>query len=448
MQAEIALLLASDDEPDDDWLALAPRPGGLTVVGDPKQSIYRFRRADIAVYDAVRSGPLAGGEAQLVQNFRSAAGVIDWVNEVFDRVLVEEAGVQPANTALARRRRRARGRVPLGLRRARRAARRSAERASARRRRASWRGDAAARSSTTAGPCATRRPARSAPPPGATSRSSSRAARGSRSTSRRFRRAGVPVRAESGRAFFQRQEVRDLANLLRAIDDPPDRLALVGALRSSAFGCSDEDMFLHVAAGNRLDLPRAAERRRPEQRARGARRAARPARLPLARLARAARARGARAHAARRDRAARLRRRAVGRQPVKLADQARAFSSAGGGGLRGLRALARPSSGPVGHHGGDRRRGDRRRRAPDDHARVEGPRVSDRRAREPLLARRATTSSPCPTGARTAFTCASRPARRSSRRRASTTPGARRARSATPSRSACSTSPSRARATI
>ena len=43
-----------------DVLALTPRPGGLTVVGDPKQSIYRFRGADISVYDAVRNGPLAG----------------------------------------------------------------------------------------------------------------------------------------------------------------------------------------------------------------------------------------------------------------------------------------------------------------------------------------------------------------------------------------------------
>jgi ATP-dependent helicase/nuclease subunit A len=57
-------------------------------VGDPKQSIYRFRRADISVYDAVRNGPLAGAAPQLVQNFRSTSGVIAWVNDVFDRVLV------------------------------------------------------------------------------------------------------------------------------------------------------------------------------------------------------------------------------------------------------------------------------------------------------------------------------------------------------------------------
>src|SRR5262249_27387769 len=100
IQAEIALLVASDDEPGEDWLALRPRPGSLTVVGDPKQSIYRFRRADIAVYDAIRRGPLAGGEVRLAQNFRSLAGILDWANGAFDRILVEQEGVQPANTPL------------------------------------------------------------------------------------------------------------------------------------------------------------------------------------------------------------------------------------------------------------------------------------------------------------------------------------------------------------
>ncbi len=41
--------------------ARRPLPGKLFVVGDPKQSIYRFRRADIAIYDEVKRGALAGG---------------------------------------------------------------------------------------------------------------------------------------------------------------------------------------------------------------------------------------------------------------------------------------------------------------------------------------------------------------------------------------------------
>jgi ATP-dependent helicase/nuclease subunit A len=37
------------------WYEVELRDGSLTLVGDPKQSIYRFRRADVGVYDRVRS---------------------------------------------------------------------------------------------------------------------------------------------------------------------------------------------------------------------------------------------------------------------------------------------------------------------------------------------------------------------------------------------------------
>jgi ATP-dependent exoDNAse (exonuclease V) beta subunit len=60
-----------------------------------------------------------------------------------------------------------------------------------------------------------------------------------------FARAGMPYRHEGGRTFFARQEVRELVAVLRAIDDPADGVATVAALRSSAFGCSDEDLLLY-----------------------------------------------------------------------------------------------------------------------------------------------------------------------------------------------------------
>ena len=63
--------------------------------------------------------------------------------------------------------------------------------------------------------------------------------------------AGIPYRHEGARDFFQRDEVRDLIWVLAAIDDPTDRLALVGALRSSAFAISDEELVIHVADGRR-----------------------------------------------------------------------------------------------------------------------------------------------------------------------------------------------------
>ncbi len=55
-----AALIATDPD-ETDWRACRPRPGSLFVVGDPKQSIYRFRRADIVTYNEVKKIIRAGG---------------------------------------------------------------------------------------------------------------------------------------------------------------------------------------------------------------------------------------------------------------------------------------------------------------------------------------------------------------------------------------------------
>lgn len=79
-----------------------PEPGRLFTVGDPKQSIYRFRRADIATYLRARGGAdstggATGGAAieRLSTNFRCSRPVLRWVNEVFSEVLIASDGIQP-----------------------------------------------------------------------------------------------------------------------------------------------------------------------------------------------------------------------------------------------------------------------------------------------------------------------------------------------------------------
>ncbi len=85
IQAEVMLLLTAADPEERDWRKCRPRPGSLFVVGDPKQSIYRFRRADIVTYNEVKEILLAdGAPARLSANFRSTGSVIDWVNGVFE----------------------------------------------------------------------------------------------------------------------------------------------------------------------------------------------------------------------------------------------------------------------------------------------------------------------------------------------------------------------------
>ena len=69
-----------------DWLNLTPRPGALFVVGDPKQSIYRFRRADIALYLQVKQRFREFGEVvELTANFRSAGRLGAFVNAAFEQ---------------------------------------------------------------------------------------------------------------------------------------------------------------------------------------------------------------------------------------------------------------------------------------------------------------------------------------------------------------------------
>ncbi len=51
--------------------------------------------------------------------------------------------------------------------------------------------------------------------------------------------AGIPYLTIAGRGFYDRPEVRDLINALGALADPTDDLALTGLLRSPALGVSD-----------------------------------------------------------------------------------------------------------------------------------------------------------------------------------------------------------------
>ena len=100
IQAEVCFLLASDPEQGNRWTSVTPRPGALFVVGDPKQSIYRFRRADITTYELVKRCILrTGAVLQLTQNFRSVKPVADLVNGHFPGAFPESASAIQAALA-------------------------------------------------------------------------------------------------------------------------------------------------------------------------------------------------------------------------------------------------------------------------------------------------------------------------------------------------------------
>lgn len=59
-----------------------------------------------------------------------------------------------------------------------------------------------------------------------------------------FEDAGIPFVTVAGRGFYERPEIRDILNILHALADPADDLAMAGLLRSPAFGLSDSALYL------------------------------------------------------------------------------------------------------------------------------------------------------------------------------------------------------------
>jgi ATP-dependent helicase/nuclease subunit A len=85
LQAEILILLSADSSDVSDWRAVTPTPGKIFIVGDPKQAIYRFRRADVGTYEEVKRLLLANGAEllQLTTSFRSLPSIQNLVNRAF-----------------------------------------------------------------------------------------------------------------------------------------------------------------------------------------------------------------------------------------------------------------------------------------------------------------------------------------------------------------------------
>jgi ATP-dependent helicase/nuclease subunit A len=242
LQVEIALAFARD--PDTGAL----EPGRLFLVGDPKQSIYRFRRADMAVYAAMRTlVESAGGRLpELALNQRSRAVVLDFVNTTFATMI--GSGDRPSTQPPYRPVHAVRGGELRGpdvgwIGGAVDAPVRDIRRTEARQIAAYCRGALAERWQVgdrhgirLAGyrDIAILVPTRAILQP----------------LERALAAASVPYRVEGGSLIYATQEVRDLINCLTAIDDPTDDIAVVAALRSPAYACSDVELAEHRLAGS------------------------------------------------------------------------------------------------------------------------------------------------------------------------------------------------------
>ena len=95
LQAEILLLLAAENPEESDWLRARPKPGKLFLVGDPKQSIYKFRRADMVLYRQVRDRLIEEGvgRVSLARSFRAVRNIQHFVNTAFETEMDGNAGL-------------------------------------------------------------------------------------------------------------------------------------------------------------------------------------------------------------------------------------------------------------------------------------------------------------------------------------------------------------------
>lgn len=246
------------------WQAVALEPGKLFIVGDPKQSIYAFRRADIEAFERVveKIESASGLVLKLETNFRSHGAVLDVVNAVFDRLFTQQEHLQPPN-------------VPLLVQPGRRggvsapgaslllvggtedehvldaAATTRAEAETL----ARWIKEELLAHEVLTDAQGGHQPLQ----PGQVALLFRKLTQ-AQDYLDALRRHDIPYVTDGEKHYYRRQEVIDLVNLVRVLENPLDRIALVGLLRSPLGGVTDRELVelherraLDYRAGLRLD---------------------------------------------------------------------------------------------------------------------------------------------------------------------------------------------------
>jgi len=212
----------------------------LFIVGDGKQSIYRFRGANVAVFRQEQSRIAEEGDSfQLSTSYRAHTGLLDNLNQLLGPVLgfEEDIPYQEPFVGLEPGRERSSWDIQPPFVELHLAAGTKADGA------LFIAADAlAARISNLV------HPAESVSTDAAQEISYGdiavlcRAASSFTPYEAAFEKAGIPYLTIAGQGFYHRPEVRDLLNMLEVLTDPFDGLALAGFLRSPVGGLSDADL--------------------------------------------------------------------------------------------------------------------------------------------------------------------------------------------------------------
>ncbi|MGH7768041.1 MAG: UvrD-helicase domain-containing protein, partial [Candidatus Binatia bacterium] len=250
IQYEILIYLAErPGASTSDWRETQLQPGKIFVVGDPKQSIYAFRRADIEAYLEVVEKIIKaqdGAECRLAANFRSHGKILDVVNGIFSRLIQPQAGLQPEYIAIEPAPpKNGGGAEPLPFRKVALRKVESEDRKldieSARRLEAEnlarWLDEEIiGRAEIMEGGKKVTVQAKHVA-------ILLRKLTDVHHYIEPLRRRALRYVVEGERNFYAVQEIIDAVNLLRAVDNPHDRLALVGVLRSPLGGLSDAEIY-------------------------------------------------------------------------------------------------------------------------------------------------------------------------------------------------------------
>ena len=245
IQMDIAELIAAEGPLDRSVRnGLETRPGHLFFVGDAKQSIYRFRRADVALFMQVQK--TAGYErVSLTRNFRSVRSVLGWINDLFAGFMATEGwnGVDiqsdyqpltpvradppegPPVIVLGVEEHPAQSITTGEMREIEGAEVANAILAAVNRKWSVDDGSGGWRPARFEDICVLL-PTRTSLP----------------QLEQALSDLEVPYRIEAGSLIWASREIRDLMAIVRALADPTDEVALVNALRSPAFGCGDDDL--------------------------------------------------------------------------------------------------------------------------------------------------------------------------------------------------------------
>ena len=230
-----------------DWGDVKLAPGKLFIVGDPKQSIYAFRGADLEAFDRVvgKVRESGGDVYELSTNFRSHRGVLDVVNEVFDQLLQPQKHIQPNNIHLIVRpdrddtlkhpgveMRLVKVNDPDEESDSSTMSRLEAEQL------ARW-----IKEELLADETLTDSTGQSIPLQPGHIGLLFRKLTQAQMYLEALQRYGIPYVTDGEKHFYRRQEVIDLVNVLRVVENPRDGAAMLGILRSSLGGLNDREIY-------------------------------------------------------------------------------------------------------------------------------------------------------------------------------------------------------------